>query len=46
MTPQQLKNKRTELEQWLIDNPNHVNCKEIQADLRNIIDQLLDQTKK
>lgn len=46
MTPQQLKNKKAELEQWLIDNPTHENRIEISSDLRNIINQLLDKTIK
>ncbi|MDA6068668.1 hypothetical protein NJT12_03455 [Flavobacterium sp. AC] len=46
MTQQQLRNKKAELEQWLIDNPNHTNQIEIQSDLRNVIDQLLEKTKK
>jgi len=46
MTPQQLKNKRAELEQWLIDNPNHTNRIEILSDLRKVIDKLLDKNIK
>jgi hypothetical protein len=46
MTTQQLKNKKAELEQWLIDNPNHPNQLEIQRDLRKIIDQLIELKTK
>lgn len=45
-TENQLKNKRAELEQWLIDNPNHPNQLEIQRDLRKIIDQLIELKTK
>ncbi len=45
MTPQQLKNKKAELEQWLRDNPNHPNRVEVQSDLRNVIDKLLEKKK-
>jgi hypothetical protein len=46
MTAQQLKNKKAELEQWLIDNPTHPNQLEIQRDLRKIIDQLIELKTK
>ena len=36
MTQQQRKNKITELEQWLIDNPSHPNRVLIETDLRNL----------
>jgi len=36
MTPQQTKNKIAELEQWLIDNPNHENRTIIETDLRKV----------
>lgn len=36
MTPQQKKNKIAELEQWLIDNPNHENRTIIETDLRKL----------
>jgi hypothetical protein len=38
MTPQQRKNKITELEQWLQDNPNHANRTMIETDLRKLKD--------
>ncbi|WP_348814101.1 hypothetical protein [Flavobacterium maritimum] len=42
MTIQQRKNKIAELEQWLIDNPNHVNRTTIESDLRNHRNKLLE----
>jgi hypothetical protein len=45
MTKQQLKNKKAELEQWLMDNPNHADRCKIQSDLNNIINELLEKEK-
>jgi hypothetical protein len=39
MTPQQIKNKIKDLEQWLRDNPNHANRTTIETDLRKLNDQ-------
>jgi outer membrane PBP1 activator LpoA protein len=39
MTPQQQKNKISELEQWLQDNPNHPSRTIIETDLRRIKEQ-------
>ena len=44
MTPQQIKNKIAELEQWLRDNPNHVNRTIIEADLRKLTEQQQGRT--
>lgn len=44
MTPQQRKNKIAELEQWLRDNPNHVNRTTIETDLRKLKDQQQGRT--
>ncbi len=40
MTKQQIKNKISDLEQWLTDNPNHSNRTLIETDLRRLKDQL------
>ncbi|WP_281233468.1 hypothetical protein [Flavobacterium gelatinilyticum] len=36
MTAQQIKNKISDLEQWLRDNPNHMNRTTIESDLRDL----------
>jgi hypothetical protein len=42
MTKQQLLNKISQLEQWLIDNPcNHISRPHIEADLRKAKEQLI-----
>ena len=43
MTPQQIKNKIAELEQWLRDNPNHTNRTLIESDLRNLKTKQIDK---
>ena len=45
-TKTQLNNKRAELEQWLRDNPNHVNRADVQRELRNVTDKLLEKLTK
>jgi hypothetical protein len=44
MTPQQQKNKITELEQWLRDNPNHENRTIIETDLRRLTESQVSST--
>ena len=44
-TKKELKNKKMELEQWLVDNPNHMNRLEIQNDLKKVLNQLIDKNK-
>jgi hypothetical protein len=44
MTPQHRKNKITELEQWLRDNPNHANRTIIETDLRKLKEEQLGRT--
>jgi hypothetical protein len=43
MTPQQRINKIAELEQWLIDNPNHTNRTIIETDLRKLKEKIQSQ---
>jgi hypothetical protein len=45
MTPQQIINKISELEQWLRDNPNHENQYLIQKDLRNLREKQASKTQ-
>lgn len=45
-TKTQLINKRSALEQWLRDNPNHPNRPDVQRDLRKVNDQLLEKITK
>lgn len=44
MTAQQIANKISELEQWLQDNPNHVNRTIIESDLRKLKQQAIPRT--
>jgi hypothetical protein len=44
MTPQQRKNKISELEQWLRDNPNHANRTTIETDLRKLKEEQFGRT--
>ncbi len=44
-TKTQLKNKKSELEQWLMDNPNHADRSKIQSDLNNVIKELIEKEK-
>jgi hypothetical protein len=46
MTPQHRKNKISELEQWLMDNPNHANRTMIETDLRRLKEEQLGRTYK
>lgn len=46
MTPQQLKNKIADLEQWLRDNPNHTNRTLIESDLRKLRTEQTNKSKE
>lgn len=45
MTPQQVKNKIADLEQWLRDNPNHLNRVTIESDLRDLRSKQVSKNK-
>lgn len=44
MSPQQLQNKISVLEEWLRDNPNHENRTIIETDLRKLNEQSIPRT--
>lgn len=44
MTKRQRINKISELEQWLMDNPNHANRTVIETDLRKLKEEVTPKT--